>query len=224
MPSVNIDLLNLLITINRIPILNMKPNINIVKKICLLGEPYVGKTSLIERYVLNTYSDGYLPTIGSKVVKKTLVMDFEPKRSQSINLTLLIFDLIGHLEFMKVLQTYFMGAEGALIVGDLTREKTLGSMSEWHDRFREVVGEVPVIYLGNKSDLIDKSLWAQTILKKVATNYESEHAFTSAKSGENVEWAFYRLARNILDRGYRKASSDVRGPDASDYQVTKAYY
>ena len=204
--------------------MNMKARLNIVKKICLIGEPYVGKSSLIERYVLNTYREAYIPTIGSKVVKKTLHMEFEPKRSQSVNLTLLIFDLIGHLEFMKILRTYFMGAEGALIVGDVTREKTLFTMTEWHERFKEVVGNVPVIYLGNKADLLEKGTLNQTVLKKVATNGESDHAFTSAKNGENVEWAFYTLARRILDRDTERSRSNAIDTEAYNHQKYKAHH
>jgi len=204
--------------------MNMKARLNIVKKICLIGEPYVGKSSLIERYILNTYKEAYIPTIGSKVVKKTMVMEFEPERPQAVNLTLLIFDLIGHLEFMKVLKTYFLGAEGALIVGDVTREKTLFTMSEWHDRFMEVVGDVPIIYLGNKADLIEKSALKKSVLKKVATNGESDHAFTSAKSGENVEWAFYTLARRILNRDTDRPMSDTFDPEVSGHPKTTAYY
>jgi small GTP-binding protein len=178
----------------------MKPPVNIIKKICLIGDPSVGKTSLIQRYVFDTFREDYMPTIGTKVVKKTMLMDFEPKRPQQVNMTMLIFDLLGQVQFVKVHKTYYMGSEGALIVGDLSRDETLLSMLEWHNRFREVVGGVPVIYIGNKKDLAEDKSGNKELLGEISADSNSTYLYTSAKTGENVEKAFWLLATQILQQ------------------------
>ena len=70
---------------------------NVEKKVCLLGDYGVGKTSLIRRFVYNAYDDRYLSTLGVKVSKKDMVIkDFKKKPFFKVNLTLLIWDLVGH--------------------------------------------------------------------------------------------------------------------------------
>lgn len=177
---------------------HVRPPVNIIKKICLLGDPAVGKTSLIQRFVFDVFREDYMPTIGTKVVKKTMIMDLEPKRAQQVRLSLLIFDLLGQIEFAKVHRTYYIGSEGALIVGDLTRRDTLSDMAQWHERFRGVVGDVPVIYIGNKADLAERIPANKELLSSLAANNEMTYLYTSARSGDNVERAFELLAKSIL--------------------------
>jgi small GTP-binding protein len=177
----------------------MRATVNIIKKVCLLGDPCVGKTSLIQRYVLNEFSDDYLPTIGTKVTKKSLSLEFEPKRPQSVNFSMLIFDILGQLKFQAMQRPYFQGTEGALIVGDLTREDTLQSLKDWHQRLNDVVGEVPVIYLGNKKDLVEKEHPNKEVIQALAAQKDVTCLYTSAKTGDNVEKVFEILARKIMD-------------------------
>ena len=178
----------------------MKASVNIIKKVCLLGDPSVGKTSLIQRYVLNEFSEDYLPTIGTKVTKKVLQLEFEPKRPQSVNLSMLIFDILGQLKFQNMQRPYFQGAEGALIVCDLTREDTIESLHDWRQRITEVVGEIPVIYLGNKKDLVTKDHPNKELLHSISACKDITCLYTSAKTGDNVDNAFCMLGRQILDK------------------------
>ncbi len=177
----------------------MKASVNIIKKVCLLGDPAVGKTSLIQRYVLNEFSDDYLPTIGTKVTKRTLTMEFEPKRPQNVNFSMLIFDILGQMKFQNMHRPYLQGSEGALIVCDLTREETIQSLTGWHSRLTEVVGEVPVIFLGNKKDLVDKDHPNKELLHCYAAEKGAVCLYTSARENENVERAFELLAQSILN-------------------------
>ena len=173
--------------------------VNIIKKIVLLGDPAVGKTSLIQRYVLNEFSDDYIPTIGTKVTKKTLPMEFEPKRPQSIALSMLIFDVLGQLKYHDMQRPYFQGAEGALIICDLSRAETIRSLREWNQQLARVVGTVPIIYIGNKKDLIDKDHENKELLGAIAAEKDLTYLTTSARTSDNVERAFEMLARKIID-------------------------
>lgn len=160
-------------------------------KICLLGNPAVGKTSLIRKYVYDVYSDKYIGTLGTKVSKKLV-------RIGEDSVTMLIWDLMGEHEFRRIQMTAFKGTQGALIVCDLTRKETLAGFDFWPENLFEVTGKIPVIFLGNKNDLPDKEITEEDI-KPYAGKYGTEYYMTSAKTGAHVEEAFESLARKIVE-------------------------
>ncbi len=77
-------------------------------KICLVGEKAVGKTSLIRRYVLDQFDDDYIRTIGAKVSKKTMRVTL-PERKASVDITMAIWDIIGHMGFRQLLADVYGG-------------------------------------------------------------------------------------------------------------------
>ncbi|NER82072.1 MAG: GTP-binding protein, partial [Leptolyngbya sp. SIO1D8] len=98
----------------------------IAKKICLIGDFAVGKTSLIRRYVDRQFSDEYLSTVGVKISRKRL--DLAPvNNSPSVQLQLIIWDLEGRTKFEAIAPGYLQGASGAIVVGALDRQTTLTS-------------------------------------------------------------------------------------------------
>src|SRR3972149_5378948 len=99
----------------------------LTKKICLLGDPSVGKTSLIRRFVLDEFDDKYLSTIGTKVSKKLLSVEI-PERDMKVKLTLMIWDVAGQQEYRMFHKMYLKGVEGAFSVGDITRRSTIETM------------------------------------------------------------------------------------------------
>ncbi|WP_455392933.1 GTP-binding protein, partial [[Eubacterium] cellulosolvens] len=90
------------------------------KKIVLLGDPAVGKTSMIRKFVYNQFNDEYISTLGTKVVKKSLEYDQLLKNSV-FNLDLMIWDVMGQEDYRVFHQSACMGSQGALIVADITR-------------------------------------------------------------------------------------------------------
>lgn len=175
----------------------MNTKSEVIKKICLIGAGEVGKTSLIKRYILDIFDDKYLKTLGTKVSKKEMIINY-PEKDLDLHLTLLIWDIMGQATFRSILQdSYFFGAAGALAVCDLTRASTLGSLEEWIKSLHRAVGKKPVIILGNKYDLEDKKEIDEKMLKKVAAKYDANYLYTSARTGENVEHAFDELGRLV---------------------------
>ncbi len=168
---------------------------NLIKKICLLGDGAVGKTSLIRKYVHDAFDDKYLMTIGAKVTKK--VLNFETDDGDHIHLTIMLHDIVGQVEFERIHKQYYRGAEGALLVCDLTRKDTLDHVGWWLESLSEVVGRVPVSLFGNKLDLKDQHEVDLPDMEAVAREFDCPCYLTSAKTGENVERAFEDIGRRV---------------------------
>lgn len=179
----------------------MEDTKEILKKVCLLGDAAVGKTSLIRRYVFDKFDDKYLATIGTKVTQKILSMS-HPKLSSEIKLVLLLWDILGQKDYQSLHPLYYRGAEGGVVVCDLTRRETLSSVGKWVHNFYNIVGEVPLIFIANKSDLRRERAFGLEELREETANFNGLHFITSAKTGENVNRSFYRLGDMLLKRHF----------------------
>ena len=166
---------------------------NVEKKICLLGDWGVGKTSLIRRFVYNAYDDRYLSTLGVKVSKKSIIVkDFKKKPFFKVNLTLLIWDLVGQKGFNNLQNSAYKGTNGALVVCDLTRPDTIERMEGWIKSLFKVTKPIPIIILANKVDLTGDNVPFELNGKIIGImrKYKTQFLPTSAKTGMNVETAF----------------------------------
>ena len=157
----------------------------IVKKICLLGDPAVGKTSLVTRFVENMFDDRYLRTIGTKTSKKVIEVDNK-------SLTLMIWDVLGQ-KFSGYHSAYYRGAKGAIVVGDISREDTIKSMESWIRAFKQENPESEITTVVNKIDLKKN-----TDEKEISRIIGNEAIYTSAKTGDGVEEAFLSISEKML--------------------------
>jgi small GTP-binding protein len=173
----------------------MTKNAEIIKKVCLIGTYGVGKTSLIKRYILDIFDDKYLKTLGTKVSKKEFTVEY-PEKDIKIKLTLLVWDIMGQETFRTLLKnSYFFGAGGSLAICDSTNIESLNALDAWVESLYEIAGEVPLIFLANKSDLKDSLQVTEEMLKEKAGKYNAPYYYTSARTGENVEKAFFEMGK-----------------------------
>src|SRR4030067_1751589 len=115
----------------------------ILKKVVLLGDGALGKTSLIARYVVNKFDDKYIATIGTKVSRKDIQVI---KPNLIINLRMMIWDILGQKEYSKIRSASMSGAQGLILVGDLSRSETVQSLSDfWLKEVDRGVGKIPTI-------------------------------------------------------------------------------
>ncbi len=169
-------------------------------KVCLVGEAAVGKTSLIRRFVLDDFDDKYIQTLGTKVSKKELTLP-SPVGDSELKVDMTIWDIMGQKGFRELLkEAYFHGAQGILAVCDITRKDTLHELNDWIAAVNRVTGAIPVQFLANKADLKDQAKLSEADVKQVADTHKSPFVFTSAKTGENVEASFRKLAEMIAAR------------------------
>ena len=172
----------------------------ISKKVCLLGDFAVGKTSLVRRFVYNLFDDKYISTIGVKVSRKTVTV---PRSGELVELTMMLWDLAGSEEFNQMRASYLRGSAGAVLVCDLTRPATLDSLRGYADDLLKVNAQVQLIVAANKYDLLDSSINYSVYLtpdqaETVATELNAPFHLTSAKTGDEVETLFRQLARRLL--------------------------
>jgi small GTP-binding protein len=174
------------------------------KKICLLGDAAVGKTSLIKRYVFDDFSDKYLTTLGAKVTKKDVRLEYSENIETPIlvNITISIWDILGQKDesSVDVREVYFKGSQGALIVCDITRRETFESIPTWTKSFLKVTQNVPIVLIGNKIDLYREAEVYYEELKDYADALQYPLYLTSAKINTGVEQAFHKISTTMLER------------------------
>lgn len=156
------------------------------KKVILLGKFGVGKTSLISRFVNNHFSEQYLTTIGVKIDKKEVEID-------GTILSMIIWDIAGESSQTKVPSNYKLGSHGILFVFDVTRPSSYDQMQTELELIREMMPDVPIKILANKADLI-----ADESLNDLTSSFDQDILLCSAKTGQNVEEAFYQLGLKML--------------------------
>jgi small GTP-binding protein len=168
------------------------------KKVCLLGDYAVGKTSLVQRFVYDRFSDKYLSTIGVKVSRKVVMVPHESTQSV-IKVSLLIWDLAGSEEFHSLQASYLRGTSGAIVVCDLTRPATLDSIPRYADSLRQIVDSAHIVLAGNKLDLSEQRSIPEDTVAQAASRLNAPYYLTSAKEGSQVETLFRRLAKAFVD-------------------------
>ena len=167
----------------------------ISKKVCLLGDFAVGKTSLLRRFVYDLFNDKYISTIGVKVSRKTVGLS---RVDDVVELTMMLWDLGGSEVFKQVRTSYLRGAAGAVLVCDLTRPETLDSIRSYVDDLFSVSPDAELILVANKCDLADQQRLTPAQIKAVAADLNAPYYVTSAKTGEEVETLFRHLGRLLV--------------------------
>lgn len=165
----------------------------IQKKICLLGDFSVGKSSLVRQFVEGEFSDDYLSTIGVKISRKPVDLP-----DDQVKMNLLIWDLAGGDDYSKVTSGYLAGAAGVVMVCDVTRKSTLNMVKVYSNQLNKIgKSGLPAVLLVNKVDLQDEHEIEIDQIENIATNLRCPWHFSSAKTGEGVESGFASLATLI---------------------------
>ena len=169
-----------------------------VFKIVVLGDAAVGKTSLINMYIEQSFSEDYKPTLGANIIRKDVHVD-----SINASVRLIMWDLAGQEKYNVIRSMYFQGCVGALLVYDLTQYSSFDQIKiKWLEDFKKFSRPDGVyILIGNKSDLKGSIKVSYEEGKSLSQEINAaEFIETSAKYGDNVENAFKKLVLNILKR------------------------
>lgn len=175
-------------------------NIAYLFKLVFLGEGAVGKTSLVGRYVYDSFEGDYLATIGTDIHVKMIQVE------DDVLVKLVVWDIAGQDDFAQLRKAYYQNTSGAFFVFDTTRPETIERVDEWIDALYGVTGPIPLVLLENKVDL--ETAISKKNIKALVNKYEVDLIRTSAKEDTNVEEAFKKMTKEIL----RRARTQRRKP------------
>jgi small GTP-binding protein len=174
----------------------------LVLKLVLLGDPGVGKTSLISQFVHSRFRHSYQLTVGLDISSKQVKLD------DGRTVTLSINDIGGQARFAAIRHMFFKGAHLAMFVYDVTRAETLENiLNPWYKELMEFCSQpdstksaIQTILVGNKADLEDYRMIDEAEGEELAKEINaSKHIFASAKENMHVDNAFKTLAQSFFD-------------------------
>lgn len=178
---------------------------DIPKKIILVGDVGVGKTSLILRYTDGNVDENTVSTIQFDFKAKTVTVG---KKTHTLHL----WDTAGQERFGTITSSVYRKAKGVAYVYDVTREETFSNLKQWMQEVTQKYNEVQttnIIIVGNKCDLPAKV--PLDVVQKFADDNNAVFFQTSAKTGENIESIFLTLAQG-LDVDRNAANAEPPGP------------
>ncbi|XP_048343898.1 ras-related protein Rab-24 isoform X2 [Sphaerodactylus townsendi] len=165
-------------------------------KVVMLGKEYVGKTSLVERYVHNRFLVGpYQNTIGAAFVAKVI-----PVGGRKV--TLGIWDTAGSERYEAMSRMYYRGAKAAIVCYDLTDSSSFQRAKFWVNELQNFEENCRIYLCGTKSDLLDDDRRKRGVdfhdAQDYADDIKAELFETSSKTGQNVDELFKKVAEDYV--------------------------
>lgn len=167
-------------------------------KIIAVGNQSVGKTSITIRFATDKFSDDYKVTLGMNLSTKNV-------RINGKLVQMAVWDTAGQSSFEPLLPMYYRGALGAIVVYDITNKKSFEGVRKWFRDIKRFAEEIPVIIIGNKSDLEDQRVISFEEGKELAKELQENWSYgvyfkeSSAKDAVEVNESFEILAESILE-------------------------
>lgn len=163
-------------------------------KLLVLGDESVGKTSVINSFVLTKFIDDYRPTLGISITNQSFYIN--GIKNAKINFQ--IWDLAGQKFFRRIRKHYFKGAHAIFLMYDVTNRESFEHIDNWHADFSVEVPDIPCILVGNKVDLEDDRKVSFEEGKEKAKSLQMTFMETSAKTGLYVRDLFSLLGVGLF--------------------------
>ena len=179
-------------------------------KLVFLGEQAVGKTSIITRFMYDTFDNNYQATIGIDFLSKTMYLDDRTVRLQ-------LWDTAGQERFRSLIPSYIRDSSVAVVVFDVTNKTSFANCDKWIEDVRaERGGDVIILLVGNKTDLTDKRQVSAEEGEAKAKKLNVLFFETSAKSNTNIKQMFRKLAEALPGQD---ASKDGGASNAQNVDI-----
>jgi Ras-related protein Rab-1A len=173
--------------------INMEQEYDYLFKVLLIGDSSVGKTSVLLRYVDDTFNPEFQTTIGVDFKISTFQLNGKVIKLQ-------LWDTAGQDRFKNIVASYYRGAHGIMLTFDITNLTSFQNITRWYDEAQNYLQKsVPKLLIGNKSDLASQRTVKIEEAKALADRLGVEYVETSAKNSQNVKLAFESLSRSILN-------------------------
>lgn len=175
-----------------------------IQKIIFIGETSVGKTSLRRRFTDDTFKPEFMATVGFDYSTKTIQLEGETVRFQ-------LWDTAGQERYRSITSAYFRGAEGFLLIYDVTNLASFKAVHFWSDQIKQFTwNECKVILVANKMDA-DISEHQVSVEDGISLADQLEFDFfqVSAKTGERVQMLFMHLVNTVYWLSFREEISGI---------------
>lgn len=166
-----------------------------VFKIVVAGEPQVGKTSVVLKFTDKAFTRTYIPTLGVNITEKNL-------RAEDSIIQLTIWDIAGQSKFDRMRKHFYKGAEGVILIFDLTNKKSFDSIKNWYKDIKLSVNypkDLVGFLVANKKDLRAKREVSEKEAEALADKLRFRYVETSVLTGENVMFIFHKLGELLLN-------------------------
>ena len=171
----------------------MTDTFDLTLKLLIVGDSSVGKTNFTSRFIENKFNNSYMTTSGIDLQTTDLEIKNKKVRIQ-------LWDTAGQEKYKAITKNLFLKVMGAIIIYDITSEKSFINLKSWVQMIKEECGSyMKIIMVGNKSDLIDQRKVDEEDAKNYAKEQEIEYIETSCKTGENVKKAVSILCESIME-------------------------
>ncbi|CAF1389879.1 unnamed protein product [Adineta steineri] len=162
-------------------------------KLVFLGEQSVGKTSLVTRFMYDSFDNTCQATIGIDFLSKSIDVEGRTIHMQ-------IWDTAGQERFRSIIPNYIRDSKVAVVVYDVTNSTSFQQTSRWIEQVRSERGtDVIIMLAGNKTDLVDRRQVSTAEGEQKAKDLNVMFIETSGKAGYNVKQLFQRVAYALLD-------------------------
>ena len=187
-------------------------------KLIAVGDPSVGKTSILERFAHDKFDDNYKTTLGVEFMIRNI--DLDSKRRVKMQ----VWDTAGQERYAAMTSNFYRGSHGILIVFDLSRRATFDNVTRWFNHAQWIwneeeerfVGPLPItkmLLIGNKMDKKNERKVTQAEAEALANEYQVEYVETSAKSGEHVLDTFIKLSKTLFNDQQRFEQDEIKRQD-----------
>ena len=163
-------------------------------KLLLLGDSCVGKSNFIYRFINNEFKGQHLTSSGIELKSTELIINNK-------KLHLQLWDTAGQEKYRSVTKTLFSKVQGFIAMFDLTKEETFVDIKSWIELIKEECGNhIPILLVGNKSDLKDQQFIPEEMIKKYTEDQNLEYIQTSSKTGDNIKKAINMICKQISEK------------------------
>jgi len=181
----------------------MKRDYDYLFKLVLIGDSGVGKSCLLLRFADDNFTDSYISTIGVDFRFRTITIDKKTVKLQ-------IWDTAGQERFRTITSAYYRGADGIIMVYDVTSQESFDHVEEWLSEVDRYANEnTSKLLLGNKADLVDEKQVTEETAQRFADKLGIPFLETSAKTSNNVDAAFLCMAKELIKTRETKSTGQT---------------
>ena len=192
-------------------------NYEMMFKVVLVGDSFVGKTNIMSKYLKNEFHEDSKATVGVEFGSRQFNIEGHVVKAQ-------IWDTAGQERYKAITSAYYKGAKGAFIVYDITRKESFDNVSKWAEQLKSTADKnLTIIIVGNKTDLEDQRQVTSEEGQNKANSLESAFIETSAASGSNLDKAFEMMINEVYKKCHEEmlAEGDVEIEGGEDINLAK---